>query len=496
MSYVFILLFIFMLYSVGKSYLNKYGLIFIATTLSLIVIMYVAFSLIAMAGFYPSSYHWFRNLDKHIFLNIVNRKVYTFTLTKVYNLASALFFCSITMLININTHKKRTFKILTPSFLTVLIFSAIYNIFYHPEVTLSLHAIIYKRPNTKLLIYFFDMFMHIGTYLILAYPLYIFVKNLSYLISTYKKRQLFGVAGYIILSNLLYIILTRISALRTMYFLLGDSSIIQIQSYTFRYNYEYLLYVAIMMLVMVFNFYITSRFKVLHNDGIITNFFLKKKKDSMNKNFYQILHGVKNIILSYKITLSEVLNTENPEEKEQIIRNLNNRIEEYLNHMSSILNANLNLSSFYESSIYTSDILDSALAKLNIPDTITVEKKYSVQKEEIMVDALYFTDALHNIIENAVQALLKSEHENKTLSISVDTEFSWTVITISDNGIGMDRVTRKHMFEPFYSSKSRIHNWGIGLYYAKNIIEQHKGKISVKSKAGHGTVFYILLPKV
>ncbi len=496
MTYIFILLILFTIYIAVKSYLNKYGIMFLLVTISLIVMMYVAFSLIAMNGQYPTSNHFLSQLDKQIFTNIINKRSHILSLTGIYNVAVALFFCTITLLTNANTRKNKDFKIFSPVFFTVLIFSVTYCIFYHPDTILRFYVAIHRKPSYTFGVYLLDLLMHIGSWLILAYPVYVIVKRRNYLVSSYGKRQLFGFAGYLILTDILYLILSRISSLHPIWFLLKDQSIISVRRYTFRFEYEYLSYILIMLAAMVLNFYISSKYKVLHNDGIITNFFLKKKKDSMNKNFYQLLHGVKNIIFSYKITLAEALETQDPLEREQIICGLKTKVDDYLDHISSILNTNLALNSFYDSTEYASDVIDRVLEKLTIPDTITLEKHYVPQKEEIVVDTLYISEALYNIIENAIQALEQSNHEPKKLSIAIEPEFTWTVITIADNGVGMDRATQKHLFEPFYSSKSRIHNWGIGLYYAKNIVEQHKGKISVKSKPGKGTSIYILLPRI
>jgi two-component system phosphate regulon sensor histidine kinase PhoR len=56
----------------------------------------------------------------------------------------------------------------------------------------------------------------------------------------------------------------------------------------------------------------------------------------------------------------------------------------------------------------------------------------------------------------------------------------------------------KLIFEKFYRVHSgNVHDvkgFGIGLFYVKNMIKLHKGHISVKSKIGEGTTFYIVLP--
>lgn len=70
----------------------------------------------------------------------------------------------------------------------------------------------------------------------------------------------------------------------------------------------------------------------------------------------------------------------------------------------------------------------------------------------------------------------------------------WGMIVVSDSGRGMDLETQAHIFEPFYTTKGVSEGGGLGLAVAHGIVEQHSGRIEVKSEPGAGSVFSIRLP--
>lgn len=69
------------------------------------------------------------------------------------------------------------------------------------------------------------------------------------------------------------------------------------------------------------------------------------------------------------------------------------------------------------------------------------------------------------------------------------------LITVSEDGIGMDEETQKKVFVPFFTTKATaIKGTGLGLYIIRRMVDAHQGRIKIESEYGKGTTFYIYLP--
>jgi signal transduction histidine kinase len=111
------------------------------------------------------------------------------------------------------------------------------------------------------------------------------------------------------------------------------------------------------------------------------------------------------------------------------------------------------------------------------------------------IDAGVMRIALLNVLENALDACLEdTAQKSHKIVFNADPDGDHFNIEIADNGIGMSQDTISNLFTLFFSSKGNK-GTGLGLYIAKNIIEQHGGKIMVSSEPGLESRFSIRLPR-
>ena len=119
---------------------------------------------------------------------------------------------------------------------------------------------------------------------------------------------------------------------------------------------------------------------------------------------------------------------------------------------------------------------------------IEVEEEVEDGLPEIMGDPKQIQKAFLNIALNAIQAM----PNGGTLGIRAWAEDKWVMVEISDTGIGMDKETMEHLFDPYFTRRKG--GTGLGLTISYTIVERHGGKILVDSEEGKGTKVKIMFP--
>ena len=116
----------------------------------------------------------------------------------------------------------------------------------------------------------------------------------------------------------------------------------------------------------------------------------------------------------------------------------------------------------------------------------------SIPNEEIIVDETKFIIALRNLLDNAIKY-----SENKIVELSIEKN-SDVKFYVKDSGIGISDEDINNITEPFFQANKSISTkgFGLGLTICKKIIESHKGRLSIQSEVGKGSVFTLYLPPI
>ncbi len=126
---------------------------------------------------------------------------------------------------------------------------------------------------------------------------------------------------------------------------------------------------------------------------------------------------------------------------------------------------------------------------------IRMEQNLTTQACTIKGDSTMLRQVLHNLLQNAQDAL--AGKKSPVISVSTESVHDMLVLAVQDNGGGFSADMMPHVFEPYMTSKP--HGTGLGLAIVKKIVEEHKGSIKVENVTGNdgvasGAVVTISIP--
>ncbi|MFH0780825.1 MAG: PAS domain S-box protein [Pseudomonadota bacterium] len=159
-----------------------------------------------------------------------------------------------------------------------------------------------------------------------------------------------------------------------------------------------------------------------------------------------------------------------------VVLNLNQNVQSMLKMLQRLIGEDVTLDWHPEVGLYPIKMdptqIDQLLANLcvNARDAVTDVGRIIIETKNVVIDDTYCAQNVG--FERGEYALL----------------------TVSDNGCGMDKETLSHIFEPFYTTKGMGQGTGLGLSTVYGIVKQNNGFINVYSEPGNGTTFKIYLP--
>ena len=203
------------------------------------------------------------------------------------------------------------------------------------------------------------------------------------------------------------------------------------------------------------------------------------------QNLEDIAHQIKTPITSMFFDL-EMIDKDEDNKKE--IERLELQLER-LNSLADILlklsSLDANVDKMEKNEVLISEIIEYALDILRKSiDEKNIKIIFDYEDSEIKVDYYWVSEALINIIKNAL-----NREETTKIKISTNKNPIYTEIIIEDDGGGINEENFKKIFERFYKSPDSK-GFGIGLAMAKSIVEANNGDISVKN-GKDGAIFKV-----
>lgn len=125
------------------------------------------------------------------------------------------------------------------------------------------------------------------------------------------------------------------------------------------------------------------------------------------------------------------------------------------------------------------------------PHTISIHD-HREENAQIYADKYLIENVMHNLMENAA----KYSDKEANIEVNIKQNEHFTIISVSDHGVGIDKKYQKKIFEQFYRIPATHHKsgYGIGLAMVKYAVKAHGGTIKVESELGKGSTFTFTLP--
>jgi two-component system, OmpR family, phosphate regulon sensor histidine kinase PhoR len=252
---------------------------------------------------------------------------------------------------------------------------------------------------------------------------------------------------------------------------------------------------------LLFSFFILAAFA-----GSIYYILRQKKISEMKSDFINnMTHEFKTPIATISVAADSINNNKVISNAEKVryftgmIKKENARMNRQVEDILTIARLDKKEFEFKWETIDVHDLLKDAMQGI----ALQVEKregkivtKFDALNSSVTTDKIHCTNVFYNLLDNAI----KYSAGPPEITISTQNKPKGVLVSFEDKGIGMTKSVQSKIFEKFYRQESgNVHNvkgFGLGLSYAKAVIEANQGTISVQSEPGKGSKFDVFLPFV
>jgi len=206
---------------------------------------------------------------------------------------------------------------------------------------------------------------------------------------------------------------------------------------------------------------------------------------------YAMVHDMKSPLSSI-IMGAHFLHSGKVDDKPQIKEKYYTIIEDEAEHLLALVNKLLTISNLVP---IIDDLVEKAKAKATKPIEVTT----SLEVTQVMADEQYLTEAIANLIDNAVKY---SKDEIEIVIKTFDTDKN-VLLKVRDNGIGISKEEQQVIFDKFgraaiheKNRKGGVSGFGLGLNYVDQVMRAHGGKVTVSSEKDKFSEFTLYIPKI
>ncbi len=257
---------------------------------------------------------------------------------------------------------------------------------------------------------------------------------------------------------------------------------------------------AATILFVVLGFYNLIGYSKVYYEDDHEYIKMQRKFDTASTGVSVFVHSIKNQLLSARVLnkkINQVFNSEKPELEElkkytDMLAQMNENMMERMEELYKCTKSN---------SISLIPVALDSIVKMSIDRVRQKYPDFDVKLDMtanvyVLADKVHLSEAIYNLLINSQDAVAAATRGAEgRIELSTHKERLYTVVKIKDNGIGISKSKRKKIFDPFYTSKNTNYNWGMGLYYVRQIVQNHFGILRFESIPEEGTTFYIMLPR-
>jgi signal transduction histidine kinase len=208
-------------------------------------------------------------------------------------------------------------------------------------------------------------------------------------------------------------------------------------------------------------------------------------------------HTIKNQVLKISICMNNIehaISRINTDKERDVQDNINIVIDatDYLVDMINKIQDHVKDIKIEESELVLGNVIEKAVNMISLfanEKNIIVSRIFSGDYL-LKGDVLHLQESFINILKNSIESI----NSGGLIELDIIRKKKWLSVIIRDNGAGIPKENIPHVIDPFFSTKKRTGNFGLGLSYCYSVMQHHNGSLDIESKEGVGTTVTLNFP--